>query len=447
MKDACFLHSTFMGNASFLRAAFKTEAELRGATFSRAADFRRTTFAMDASFYKTTFEQNAEFHRATFFQEASYSKRLSRRTRLSQATFNQAARFVGTEFHARTDFRRSRFLDLGEFRRTRFLPQTPGEPSAIFALARFSKPGEIIFDDVDLSRAIFHNTEISLVWLTSSVRWGKREGKRGFSVFEEEISLDHELGKGLQRNGQRDYAAILQIYQQLKKNYDSRLDHWTANEFHFGEMEMKRLILPANIYPDEEELKPSDNLVMKLWTIDHLYEMERAQQNISLPAEKDFDRRASELVVALRARLINEPSLRLRRFFHEKLSLTAFYSYASDYGNSYRKPLFWMLVSLVLFAALLPIPGAGLKMQGSTSKVENYETVWDVHRSNRENLLSEKDLAINSLIASVDTAMFQKSPEFVPAHPWGRVLAIAETLFTSSLFALFLLAIRRRFKR
>jgi hypothetical protein len=228
---------------------------------------------------------------------------------------------------------------------------------------------------------------VSEVWFSSSVGWAKREGDRGLKVFEETIDLKQEFAEGLQRDGQRDYRAVAQIYQQLKKNYDSRLDYWTANEFHFGEMEMKRLAGPTD-----------------------------------------------------------GPFLWLRQWWHPRLSLVALYRYASDYGNSYGKPMLWLLGTLVLFAALLPLPGVGLKRQGAT-QAETYASVWRAGDSVGPNLWAEARLAGKGAITSVDAATFQKSAEYAPAYPWGRVLAIFETLLTSSLFALFLLAIRRQFRR
>ena len=173
----------------------------------------------------------------------------------------------------------------------------------------------------------------------------------------------------------------------MKKNYDSRLDYWTANEFHFGEMEMKRLAGPTD-----------------------------------------------------------GPFLWLRQWFHCKVSLVALYRYASDYGNSYGKPMLWLLAILVLFAALLPLPGVGLKRQGAR-QTETYASVWRTGDGWTPNLWAEARLAGKSVITSVDAATFQKSAEYAPAYPWGRVLAIFETLLTSTLFALFLLAIRRQFRR
>ena len=84
--------------------------------------------------------------------------------------------------------------------------------------------------------------------------------------------------------------------------------------------------------------------------------------------------------------------------------------------------------------------------QGATQP-ETYASVWDLQKTYGENLWPEVRLVGKGLITSVDAATFQRSAEYAPAYPWGRVLAIFETLLTSSLFALFLLAIRRQFRR
>ena len=380
-QDANFTFATFKRDANFFSTSFAQGASFLHATFAQDADFWNATFTRDSNFCEATFTQNADFNDATFAQNAD----------LSEATFSQLARFVATEFHGTASWKGSRFLDQAEFRRTKFAPQIAGQPSAVFALAKFSKPGEIVFDDVDLSRALFHNCDVSQVWFTSSVTWAKREDNRGLAVFDETIPtecLERQFEDEPRSNWRRDYSAMAQIYQQLKKNYDSRLDYWTANEFHFGEMEMKRLAGPTN-----------------------------------------------------------GPLLRLRQWLHRNLSLVAWYRRASNYGNSYLKPALWLLVLIfIVFPALLPLPRVGLKRQGATH-TETYASVWDLQKSYEENLLPEVRVVGKSMITSVDAATFQRSAEYAPAYPWGRVLAIFETLLTSSLFALFLLAIRRQFRR
>ena len=228
--------ATFTQNANFFKATFTKDADFTGATFTQYAYFWNATFTQAANFLRATFTLDADFSDATFTRDANFFA----------ATFTQAASFVDTTFHGTADWRKCKFLNQAEFRQTKFEPLVEGQPSAAFALASFSKPGEIVFDDVDLSRVLFHNCDVSQVLFTSSVRWAKREGNRGLAVFEETIPLDQQYAKGLHRDGQRAYRAVAQIYQQLKKNYDSRLDYWTANEIHFGEMEMKRLAGPTD---------------------------------------------------------------------------------------------------------------------------------------------------------------------------------------------------------
>jgi uncharacterized protein YjbI with pentapeptide repeats len=398
-QDADFSSATFMRDANFSRATFTQIAIFHWTTFTQEADFSSTTFMRKAGFIDASFTQNAIFIFASFTQNAVFIgatftqiavfhwTTFTQHANFIGATFTQAANFCDTKFHGTADWCECRFLDQVEFRRTEFDPQIPEEPNAVFVLANFSKPGEVVFDDVDLSRTLFNNCDVSQVWFSSSVRWAKRDGNRGLAVFEETIPLKQEYGRGLRRDGQRDYRALAQIYQQLKKNYDSRLDYWTADEFHFGEMEMKRLAGPTD-----------------------------------------------------------GPLLWLRQWFHRKLSLVALYRHASDYGNSYTKPGLLLLGILVLFAALFPLPGVGLKRQGARQP-ETYASVWRAGDGWTPNLWAEARLAGKGAITSVDAATFQKSAEYAPAYPGGRVMGILETLLTSTLFALFLLAIRRQFRR
>jgi uncharacterized protein YjbI with pentapeptide repeats len=385
-QEVWLVHATFTEETSFFHATFEQKADFSAATFTKSADFMDATFTQDAVLYSVIFEEHANFAGATFKEDADFRATFKQDADFREATFMQLARFVETSFFGTAYWQGSRFLDRAEFRSTRFEPLVEGEPSAVFALARFSKPGEIVFDEVDLSRVLFHSCDVSQVCFTSSVSWGARDNNRGLAVFDETKPLEEDP-VGVWWAEKRDYRAVAQIYQQLKKNYDSRLDYWTANEFHFSEMEMKRLAGPTG-----------------------------------------------------------GPILKLRRWLHRKLSLVALYRYASDYGNSYGKPILWLLGFLILFAALLPLPGVGLKRQGA-KQTETYASAWDVQETYAPNLRAEVRLFGKGAITSVDTATFQKSAEYAPAYPWGRVLAIFETLLTSSLFALFLLAIRRQFRR
>lgn len=375
--DAKFSRATFAQGAFFQRAAFTQDAFFHSATFSESADFSGATFTQEAGFNGATFTKNAGFIGATFTQSAGFH----------DATFRQVAHFEETRFLGTADWRACRFLGQAEFRRTKFEPKIENTPSAIFSLAKFAMPGEVIFHDVDLSRAIFHDCDVSQVWFTSSARWARRPGKPELMIFEEAIPLGQEYARGIKINGRRDYGAISQTYRQLKKNYDARLDYWTANSFHYGEMEMRRLAESA----------------------------EFRESGVSW-------------------------------FSRPRLNLLAWYGIASRYGISYRQAMLWLLASLAFFALLFPIPGLESR-QLSPKPAETYLNVWDQQDTWSNNLWTEAKLVGKSAITAVDTATFQRNSEYTPAYPWGRVVAIFETLLTSTLFALFLLAIRRQFRR
>ncbi|HXR37971.1 MAG TPA: pentapeptide repeat-containing protein [Terracidiphilus sp.] len=380
--DAAFREAAFTRDADFHKATFRQVAGFEGSAFMQDADFAWATFTLDANFPRATFTQVANFRRATFKQYANFPR----------ATFTQKPAFGWATFHGLADWRDSRFLDQAEFRHTVFKPSQEGRPSAVFSFAKFAKPNEVVFDDVDLSRALFHSCDVSELWFTPSVEWGKRRGSHGLAVFEELAADGVAKEYGFQNNGQRDYRSIAQVYQQLKKNYDARLDYWTANEFHFGEMEMKRLAGPTG----------GSLLSVRCW-------------------------------------------------LHRNLSFLNGYRIFSSYGNSYSRPA-WLLLLFVLAAALaFPIPG----LVSATDKCRSDKSAagctfrysWGTKDTRTNNLWTEAKLIGKSAITAVDTATFQRNSEYTPAYPWGRVLAILETLLTSTLFALFLLAIRRQFKR
>lgn len=277
------------------------------------------------------------------------------------------------------------FLERAQFRGTRFEPSTPDVPSAIFSVATFSSPGQIVFANVDLSRAIFHSCDTTGLRFASSVQWGCHRGRKGV-LFEEKLLIDKTYAKLFEQLGTWNHRAVAQIYQQLKKNYDAQLDYWTANEFHFGEMEMQRLTI--------KEEGPA-------W---------------------------------LR---------KFRGIWRPHFSLIAWYKRTSDYGNSFGKPIVWLAAILFLFAFLLPF--AGLQQLPANPYVETYASVRNAKECIDRHCYT--DLAGKGLIVSVETAAFQKGTELSPAYPWGRVLAMVELLLTSTLFAIILIAIRRQFRR
>ncbi len=379
--EVSFVMARFVREAGFYNSSFADKAIFGSVKFEGSAVFARAVFNNEADFGFCTFAQQAFFAFATFEQDADFSI----------ATFTQDAHFVGTKFLRQVDFQQANFVAAVEFRETKFREDAELLPGPIFSLAQFARPEAAIFYRVWLGQARFYNCDVSRLNF-SSVYWRTRpNGKQ--QLFEECIDFQAagDLSPGPNEPNERDYGLIAEIYQQLKKNYDNRQDYWTAGDFHYGEMEMKRLHSP----------------------------------------------RKNKAV----------------RWLHRHLGLVAWYRYASEYGESYVRPLLALLVVLVVFTLLFPIPGMVFnKPDGSNPPppfpLLNYgDFSTYIHSYKGPAWIATVAFFGHSLMTALSVAGFQKELIYQPAYPWGRALALFELLLTSTLIALFLLALRRQFRR
>jgi hypothetical protein len=390
-QNTYFSNSTFARDASFRGATFRQDAYLYRAAFAQGADFIGATFAQDANFVGSTFAQDTEFSEAAFLRDANFN----------EATFASVANFED-----------ARFLGAAEFRKTGFRRDERLAPGPVFSLAEFSRPEVVVFYKTYLGQAVFLNCDVSK-FTFSFVEWRKRQGGGKRMVFEEVVDLEAapDLRSSEDSLDERNYGLVAELYQQLKKNYDERKDYWTAGDFHYGEMEMKRLSSP---------------------------------QRKKIP-----------------------------RWLHRNLGLAALYKCVSEYGESYVRPFIWLLVVLAIFTLLFPLAGLSSGGKAPRSLVtiatggETLQSVVTVATQPAPPAAAElsywhfSDFAGaysgmwkgraaffgHSLMTTLYVAGFQKDLAFEPSYPWGRLLALAEVLLTSTLFALFLLAIRRQFRR
>jgi uncharacterized protein YjbI with pentapeptide repeats len=310
-QDANFPSATFTHVASFRETVFSNVADFRWASFGRIASFERAQFRHVAYFMSATFTQGADFSSAVLIESALFLKATFARDAnfmctvfgqdadFSMVTFAEDADFSSTQVGKVASFESATFKRMAEFWETRFREDESLKPAAIFGLARFEKPELIVFYDTYLGLALFHNCNVSQ-FAFSSVRWRKRDnGKRMVLEEDQKLDLTGEVTKALRRDrgstDERNYGLIAELYQQLKKNYDDKRDYWTAGDFHYGEMEMKRLSSPRR-----------------------------------------------------------NPVL---RWLHRNLGLAAWYKYASDYGESYVKPFLRLLLVLALFTFIYPACG------------------------------------------------------------------------------------------
>jgi uncharacterized protein YjbI with pentapeptide repeats len=435
LQTADFSHANFGSVANFIKASFSREAAFGEIVFQNEVDFSDVVFLLSATFMGAVFNGNAQFHKAAFYLDARFDKaKFSQGAFFWEARFEDLAYFTMTLFESHSNFEHTRFRGdvdfwLASFRgeahfyetvfsrtanfasanfagrvtfsETAFREDEEHEPGPIFTRTRFEKPDETLFYKAYLGQAQYCLCDVSKLAFTN-VRWRTRPGNGKRMLFEEVALLDSpssvDLGPYANSANERNYALIAELYQQLKKNYDAKCDYWTAGDFHYGELEMKRLSSP--------------------------------RRN------------------------------RVRRWMHRNLGLVAWYKYASEYGESYTRPALCLAAVLLLFTLVYPItglkppqkqnkpPGAESSPAGTVPMAICYSTFSEFVQHDPVGMATGAGRFFgHSLMTSLGVAAFQRELEYQPVYPWGRVLQWAELLFTSTLIALFLLAVRRQFRR
>lgn len=391
-QSAEFGKSTFVKKVDFAFCTFERGANFSKCKFLEEANFGEAAFSQVSFFYRSTFSQKAQFHFAQFTQDALfYGSKFASIVDLEGASFSSHANFSGTKL-----------LGQGTFRATHFRHDSTNDPSLDFSEVEIEHPELVEFYKTDLNQALFYNTDISKVNFTL-VTWRTRKGTKRvsgrklsewiagrqshrFCIFDEEVDLKWNSAMRAAEGSadERNYGLLAETYQQLKRNYDAKGDYWTAGHWHYGEMEMKRLHSPWHFRPF--------------------------------------------------------------RWLSHHFSLVALYKYASAYGESYMMPIAWLGGVLALFTLAYPVSGLELNQPGSPLlSYRNFAEFFRTHPAEHPSGCS--GMLLHSFLTSVSVAGFQRELRYVPSYPWGRLLALIEMLLTATLGALFLLALRRQFRR
>jgi hypothetical protein len=446
MRDSFFDMANFAYDSRFEGAAFMQKAYFGLAHFAQDGNFVAATFTLNAHFSGAAFEQRANFTGVTFAQDGDFAR----------ATFGGDASFTGTTCTHRISFEQAKFLGRVEFRRTQFRHDKGGPgrnlPGPVFSLAEFSQAEKVVFDRVYLGQALFYRCDVSRVNF-SLVTWRRRKGHHKRMLFEEVVSLkaakDLKPSKG--SIDKRRYRLIAELYQQLKKNFDERKDYWTAGDFHYGEMEMKRLTA-----------KTPGRVGRMLGRLHFRIRRAAMRSLIHVGLNRWRAKRAAKRLpeqIGLSEDTVND----LWRWWHQHFSLVAWYRYTSLYGESYARPLLCLALVLLLFTILFLWPGLDWNEmtpttasasathpgppQAATSELSYRHFSEFVKSYPGRKWLAGPGFFGHSLMTALSVAGFQKELRYEPRSPWGRALALLELPLTSTLIALFLLAVRRQFRR
>ena len=243
----------------------------------------------------------------------------------------------------------------------------------------------------NLEQASFLDTNLEQIHFRD-VEW-PRKGRR--KVLWDEFP--HE-------GGELDYEKVAENYRQLVLNYEAKRDFDTAEDFHIGEMEMRRKKIRKQA---EDKAAEAKWLGMKL-----LWRCWGAINGYSI------------------------------------------YKFLSNYGTSYLRGFVVLLVWLVLFSGIFLYTGLKLSKEHKDSLKEHKED--SLHDINYEPCLHTACQHVSwrkvsdsgrTFVFTLSLLTFQKERLYEPANAWTQFWICIAVPLLAGQTALVLFAIRRRFKR
>ena len=288
---ADFSLHVFKSDADFRNFQFPGEVSFQSAEFKRYAKFESAVFIYDANFRTVTFSKACKFGNSTFTKMADFF----------EAEFSGDASFKSAEFEGSASFQGATFFRRASFTHTKF------------------KNGASYIDATFEGLTVFHDSEFE-----GAARFLQCSFKRGVSFigssFKKIAMFKAVSGKGLFSVSNVKFISLPDF-----------------TEAHFEE---------APLF-DDVELKPecfekSQAHETKLNLPSHW----RALKRLAIQAH-DHERELQFFKGEIIARRGTEDKLTHARFWFGWL-----YQLLSDFGRSMGRPLFWLGISLVLFATI-----------------------------------------------------------------------------------------------
>ncbi|MHB8391274.1 MAG: hypothetical protein ACYDBH_17095 [Acidobacteriaceae bacterium] len=358
------------------RGFWLPSVDLRGTRFTKPVYFNEAVFLQEAIFSEATFCESVDFFRAFFRGKTDFlSAGFDGPAYFEQVRFEQVTSFSDSVFANNASFCQAVIGTEVEFANDTF------EDEADFCYIKVLKDATIVFDCVDLDKASFFNSNLEKIEFRD-VRWfrptNRKWAQRRRALWDEFRPLEEQEDK-------RNYQRIAENYRQLVLNYERKRDFESAEDFHIGEMEIRRR---------EAELR-FRNPILKL----------------------------------------------LLKYFN----MYALYWQFSRYGTSYWVALGWLLFWVIgVFPLVFLFSGFNI-MDTGTGK---FATAIAYHlRPDFTHMWQAFSNWGKAVDLSLFVATFQRSRLYQPSGQWAICCLPIESVIAAAQSALLLLAIRRRFKR
>jgi uncharacterized protein YjbI with pentapeptide repeats len=397
-RDVHFFKAIFVNGAAFTYATFKGRAVFIEVDFRGHADFSQARFQKDCGFIKAMFRERVDFHDASFDRIASFSQTMFfHDAHFSGAQFRTNANFTWAQFHGDVIFWTAVFISGATFMATQF------RQGADFLDTGFGHELESLHTGGPLAIADFTGARFEKPAQVRFYRVNRRSAQGLRARFaDSEVEYLHFDDVNWYRHRGR---MILQDELDLSDPFGE------ANGTVISSHEAAAIVY-RQLVNNYEKVRVYDlaedcfcgAMEMKRLNPDHF----------------------------IFARLLRGcyRKSRLSCWFGSHLSATYLYRFASYYGSRYVRAFAVLLFGVVIIGLLYSLPYAGLY---------HTDLGWVGHSS------SGKITA--GLFHALEVATFQRQSLYDTEGIFGKLVAVVETILVPAQLALFLLALRRRFRR
>jgi len=372
---------------NFRGVTFAEKAFFGEASFIQEADFSGATFTQEANFGVAMFSDWTNFGKTRFIKEAIFTgAKFIQGASFVMTTFSQGAFFWGAEFTQRADFSIATFSHGADFRGATFA-NIASFDGAIF--------GRRASEDIDVSSSAIADFRFAKFLMPNEVIFSQanQEGHEKLRV--RFVGCSTETVRFEDVNWHRENGRMV-----LQDELDLRANLEEASRHEQIAIAYRRLI---NNFEKSRSYDLAEDCAIGLM------EMKRLD-----PAKFLFAGRLGPCYEKW-------PWL---RWVGEHVSVTNLYRLASNYGSSYVRAFGVLALLLLAFALLFTLSGVSPNPSRNAGA-----------------------LAPAGLIHAVEVVTFQSPTRYVAGNGLGWMLEQVERLLVAAQVALFLLALRRRFRR
>jgi len=403
-KDTSFDNASFGQNVSFSKTKFVGETSFRNTRFLGKISCNRTHF-VGPSFWYGRFEDDAFFDNV-YFENGSYfgnsrdNTYFGGRTSFRDARFARKIAFENIRFAQVTDFLRADFLGSARFNSvefsqeaslhlTHFLEEASflnitHKKTLYLSSMFFEKPAR--FHNIDFNNVLLKKSNLEEVEFLSCT-WPIIQNRK--AVFDEaeiydKVKPNRNLEAETTLGLEAKFVEVGHIYKRLQMNFEKYKSYAEAGDFYVGTMEMRRKIIACK-----------GNMLWR-WL----------RQNL--------------------------------------LSLEGWYRNISKYGQSYFRTLIWMSLIFTLFAIFYLLTG----FRNEPNEQQMHPTIinYEISELFRKDIRTLSADYTEALVISMFVFTFQRNMPYKLSIE-SQIISVLEATLSASLLALFLLAIRRKFKR